>query len=446
MKGYTMQKLQVMQELKALIPPLSNEEYAGLEASLLADGCRDAIVAWQTGDIEGAVIVDGHNRYELCTKHGIRYDVHTMNFASLDDVKVWMVANQFARRNLPPYARAEMVLAIKESIARRAKANKITSGEIYGKGQDAKVLQNSAKPIKPINTREELANMAGVSRDTIARVEKLQDAPEETKAQLRKGELSINRAYEDTRKQEKRQEAEQRIYQRLDEAKAIQPPSETPYYLGDCLDHLSKVPAKSVRLLLTDPPYGMAYQSNRRTASPQAPAIENDANIEDAINIFDAMLKAIDTAMKDECHVLAFCNWRYEWSFIQCLEANGYDVSASLVWVKENHTSGDLKGFAPKHERIIHARRNGANITPRIPDVLTVTRQYDTGHPTEKPVMLLEQLINVTTVEGELVVDPFAGTGATAVSCINKNRQFFCVEMDEQWHTIATSRIAKLLL
>lgn len=213
------------------------------------------------------------------------------------------------------------------------------------------------------------------------------------------------------------------------------------FVYGDCAVMVESLPQKSVKLLLTDPPYGMAFQSNRRTATPQLPRIENDDDIDTALGAVDAVLRAVDPAMSDECHVLMFCNWRHESRFIELLRFHGYDVAASIVWVKENHTSGDLSGFAPKHERIIHARRNRAPISPRIPDVLEVPRQYDTGHPAEKPVRLLEQLIKVSTIEGELVVDPFAGTGSTALAAMNLNRKAYCIEVNEEWYKIGKARI-----
>ena len=94
------------QEFKALIPPLSQEERAQLEANILADGCRDPLVVWATeGDFERNIaprhiLVDGHNRYEICTRHGIEFDVTELEFADREAAMDWMDANQLGRRNL----------------------------------------------------------------------------------------------------------------------------------------------------------------------------------------------------------------------------------------------------------------------------------------------------------------------------------------------------------
>jgi len=85
-------------EFKALIPPLSASEFATLEASILKEGCRDPLVVWT----EEKVLIDGHNRYDICTAHSISYQTVEMSFDSRDAVKVWMIGNQLGRRSLTP--------------------------------------------------------------------------------------------------------------------------------------------------------------------------------------------------------------------------------------------------------------------------------------------------------------------------------------------------------
>jgi len=94
-----MRNLKIDPELKSLIPPLAEEEYQLLEQSILQEGCRDALVIWQD------TIIDGHNRYEICNKHGIAYITTEMEFDNICQVKEWMINNQFSRRNLPLYQR-----------------------------------------------------------------------------------------------------------------------------------------------------------------------------------------------------------------------------------------------------------------------------------------------------------------------------------------------------
>src|SRR5690606_15476844 len=87
----------VLEELKAYIDPLTNDEYEALERSLLAEGCRDSLVLW------GNILVDGHNRYGICQKHGIPFNtVQNTRFQSMEDVHLWMLEQHLGRRSVPP--------------------------------------------------------------------------------------------------------------------------------------------------------------------------------------------------------------------------------------------------------------------------------------------------------------------------------------------------------
>lgn len=186
-------------EFKALIPPLTAEERAELERSLLADGCRDALVLW------GDTLIDGHNRYEICTRHNIPFEVARKEFDSRQSAIEWMILNQFGRRNLPAHERARLALRLKPVIAEKAKENQ---------GERTDILQISAKS-SPIDTRQEIAKVAGVSHDTIAKVEVIENkAPEPVVQASRKGEISVNSAYQVTKLEpEKQEEIAQRMEQ-----------------------------------------------------------------------------------------------------------------------------------------------------------------------------------------------------------------------------------------
>lgn len=110
-------QLKINPEYKSLISPLSSEEFAGLEKSIKEEGCRDAIVTWQ------GVIVDGHNRYEICQKHGIDFTTIEKDFTNDSEAKEWIIYNQLSRRNITAYVRAELILKLKPVIAERAREN-----------------------------------------------------------------------------------------------------------------------------------------------------------------------------------------------------------------------------------------------------------------------------------------------------------------------------------
>ena len=134
------------------IPPLTSEEYSGLEKSILSEGCRDPLVVW------GEIIVDGHNRYKICQKHGIPFNTVGISFATRDDAKIWILENQMARRNLHPIDRIALVKEVEPLIAARAKERHDATLPKPGE-QGFREVQKSAPHEK---TRDECARLAGV--------------------------------------------------------------------------------------------------------------------------------------------------------------------------------------------------------------------------------------------------------------------------------------------
>jgi len=165
----------VDKEFHGLIPPLTEEERRGLEENLLTDGCLDPLIVWA----EQNILLDGHNRKEICDRYGIDYGVREIRLPSRDDAKKWIIAHQFGRRNLTPYQRAELALALKPLIS-------------PGQGARTELRQESDK----VDTKRTLACIAGVSHNTIAKADYIaQHGDEETKEKLRRGEPTINAEY-----------------------------------------------------------------------------------------------------------------------------------------------------------------------------------------------------------------------------------------------------------
>ncbi|WP_271783318.1 hypothetical protein [Aquimarina algiphila] len=95
-----MKNIRIIKELKEHIVPLSKEEYQLLRKSIISEGCREALLVWEKND--ELILIDGHNRYQICTENNIRYRTKKMVFADIEEVKFWMLNNQLGRRNLNP--------------------------------------------------------------------------------------------------------------------------------------------------------------------------------------------------------------------------------------------------------------------------------------------------------------------------------------------------------
>lgn len=181
-------------EFKKLITPLTAEERKGLEESILKEGCRDALILW------GNTLIDGHNRYEICTKHNIPFKTVEHKFENRQDAIKWIILNQFGRRNLPTHERARLALRLKPVIAERAKENKQEAANKMNASIGNNVSTEICENVSPIDTQKEIAKVAGVSHDTIAKVEKIEaEAPTPVVMASRKGEISVNSAHEVTK-------------------------------------------------------------------------------------------------------------------------------------------------------------------------------------------------------------------------------------------------------
>lgn len=177
-----LRELHVDPDLKSLLPKQSQETVTLLTESICREGCRDPIVVDENNNV-----LEGHTRLGICLKYNTPAEVIVVKLRDGQTREEWIIENQLARRNLNTFQRVEVALKMKKSIAAQAKKKQKESG--------GTVRQKSAEPL---NTRDKLAEMAGVSTDTISKVEYiLQHADEETKAALwsGSGQVSINSVY-----------------------------------------------------------------------------------------------------------------------------------------------------------------------------------------------------------------------------------------------------------
>lgn len=338
--------LRIDPELRALIPALSIEERAQLEANILADGCRDPLVVWHS------LLLDGHNRYEICQQHGLQYRTVDQLCADRDDAKIWIIRNQFGRRNLAPFARAELALQLEPLIAAKAKTNLRTSTG----GKQPQPLEKSTKA-EPVNTRAEVAKAAGVSDNTIAKAKAIVErAPEPIKEQLRRGDISINKAYQDIRSQERREDRIEQIVQ---------------------LSHTTEPLSGEHRfpVIYADPPWRYEHvKTESRAIENQYPTMTLDA------------ICALPLADVTTEHALLFL-WATSPKLadaMRVIESWGFTYRTSMVWVKDQIGMGYYA--RQRHELLLIATK-GEPPVPAPPDrpdsVVMATRAAHSEKPEE---------------------------------------------------------------
>lgn len=182
-------------EFEKLIPPLSPDEFAQLETNILAEGVRDPLVIAVYPDDNGeelTFLADGHNRYRIAQKHGLSFRTYERTFLGEDDVVIWMIDNQKGRRNLTDFVKLELA-EIKRARLKHKGREKYE--RTVGRPQKSlSIVDNDLEPKH--NTRNEIAADLGWSTGKVAMGQKvMKDAPEEVKAQVRAGDISINQAY-----------------------------------------------------------------------------------------------------------------------------------------------------------------------------------------------------------------------------------------------------------
>jgi len=218
--------------------------------------------------------------------------------------------------------------------------------------------------------------------------------------------------------------------------------SDYQLFNNDCLEVMAGMAAQSVDAVICDPPYGIDYQSSWKIDKSQwKNKIKND------LVPFVGWGKDSFRVVNNYGSILIFYRWDVQNCFVSELSSTGWNVKSQIIWNKMSHGMGDLNGeFAPQHENILFARKDGFSFPGLRPKTLISYPKVSPDkllHPNEKPVGLLVNLIKSITNEGDTVLDFTMGSGTTGVAAMLTGRKFIGIELDETYFAIAEKRIAK---
>ena len=192
----------ILPELAELLPPLSGEQLAALEKDILQNGCYAPIIV-----NEDLVVVDGHNRQQICTRHDLPYKMAVFAFDDLLEAKQWALDTQKGRRNLDKWELGKIALKLRPEIEARAKENMSLGGQAYKPSEEGLTTLSN---LPPVNTRRELADSVGIGEVTMGKIMQIDEhAPAAVKEALDKKELSVNQGYQITRQVQDLPEDEQ---------------------------------------------------------------------------------------------------------------------------------------------------------------------------------------------------------------------------------------------
>jgi N6-adenosine-specific RNA methylase IME4 len=296
--------IKIKKEFKQLIPALTAEEYKQLEANCIEEGIREKILLWNE------YIIDGHNRYEIAQNNNLEFQTESKSFNSEDEVKEWMILNQFGRRNLSNYQRSVLALQLEDVF--KAKAQKSKAEKVSHFRNTGEVLQKSAKP----NTRKELSKVAAVSHDTIAKVKKIQEkAPEEIKAKLATGEVSINAAYKEIKKEEKKEERISIIKEQIEDIESGKVPELKGLYNVISIDPAWNYEGENKNIT--------SYDANGRRVANPYPEMSTQE------------IKDIKLPLLNDSVVFLWTTHKFLPDAFDILKNWNLDYKATLVWNKE---------------------------------------------------------------------------------------------------------------
>jgi DNA modification methylase/ParB-like chromosome segregation protein Spo0J len=396
--------MQILQELESLIPPLTSEEFKQLERNILEEGIRDPLVTWN------GILVDGHNRYRIAQEHDMNYETLEKEFENLNDVKIWMVNNQLGRRNLQDFVRGELFSVIEDILKQKGKEKQLLT---LNKGLEAPVLSTIDKTEH--NTRNIISEKLGWSTGKKAMFDIVKTkAPEQVKEKLRTGEVSINQAYKEIKKEEKIETLEIKKKEYTEQSKSdikISP----EIHCIDAVSYLKKFEDNTIDLLITDPPY--------------------TTDVKDIKSFTKEWIEIALMKVKQNGR-LYICSGAYPdeiQAFIDVLmNQDKFIVDNPLIWTYRN-----TLGITPKmkynlnYQLIWHLYSNDSleldtSITNEMFSVQDINapdgRLGNRLHTWQKPDELANRLIRHGSKKGDLVVDCFACTGTFLIAAAKFDR------------------------
>lgn len=228
-------------------------------------------------------------------------------------------------------------------------------------------------------------------------------------------------------------------------------------YCGDCMDIMPTLPPASVDLVLTDPPYNLQWKEEIKLLG-RSGIFHNKEQIAewDSISIPNLCARIyphFNKLLKENGSVISFCRSEYLTELVRAGEKEDLEAKATIVWHKTNPvTQIRKKNYLSSIETAIwQARRMDKCVFTFNFGRQTEMHNFIEGpicmgyerteHPTQKPLYVIEKLLMVHSNEGDLILDPFMGSGTTGVACVRNGRKFIGIELNEKYFDIACRRI-----
>jgi len=300
-----------------------------------------------------------------------------------------------------------------------------------------------------VKSKDTTLQSFGISKDESSAFQKIAALPEEIfereiatakDESIRRVELTTSRvliAAKEYEQQKRKDEHKQDVM-----GKRVTNIYENNFMQGDCLDVLEALPDNSIDIIITDPPYGISYKSNRSKFDDAITkrGLLNDG-ADEAFTLLSKTCEVLSRKCAENSHLYFFCSWSV-FSQFEKIIGEHFTIKTPIVWDKGNKGSGDLENdWGNQTEIIIFCIKGKKTINFRRGNLISVPRLHTSKmvHPTQKPIELINELLAVSYFQDDFVVDPFMGSGATVHACNAKSIRVLGIELDNEMCEIAKS-------
>jgi len=402
---------------KELFADLKGEDYKMLKKDIEKNGIRLPLEV-----SEDFMLIDGHQRLKIARELAMTHVPCLIKKLSEFDAKVWVITANLARRQLKPEERAIPIAKL---------------SELYeiGRGGDRTKDAESA-PLKDV--LEKTSEVTGYSKRTIADYRAYAKAIEETP---RLKGFPIISVLNEVKRQEQIKKRKEKVVNKSIEN----------LFLGDAIVNLENIQNDIVDCVIIDPPYGADNIAGRRQTYAIRGENWNVAMDSDMIwPYLDTLFEKLKPKLKNNAHIYVFTMWQ-KWHVLYPIISKYFKVINCLIWKKSYPSIGELQGYNYRftYDMILLASAGeNRHLNWQGPKPLNIietdgSRAFSgkKEHPMEKPTNLLKVLIQFSTVEDEVILDCFAGSGSTLVAAKELKRKWIGIEVDPQWYELAKSRL-----
>jgi adenine-specific DNA-methyltransferase len=217
---------------------------------------------------------------------------------------------------------------------------------------------------------------------------------------------------------------------------------------GDARELAIKLP-QPIDCVVVDPPYGLNFHSKQAelpSGKKWVREIEGDEDLEGALELFTQVMSPVVEKLTDPSDVYVFTRWSILGPWCDTIAALGLTVMNCIIWDKGTPGMGDVRCNWPNtFEMIVYAKKGRRVVPERRSSIISVNRPYNHTHfhPTQKPTALLEVLLKISTEPGDLVVDPFCGSGSTIIAAQRLGRAGIGIEIDPEYVRLARERLSQ---